>query len=249
MFVIRKRYLLLALLVAASFWAHQQRLQWFSPEAWVTIVARHPVSAPIGFVAAYALAGTGFVPTLPLNLAAGFLWGPAVGSVLAIIASILAAFAGFAAARATLGRVFVARMQGNQLLERLQDAMRVHGWKVVAFVRLNPAFPGPVNYVFGMSSIDVRTYCWATAVFVIPPPVAFAVLGHSLGSLAYSGALGGLGTTLRLGGVSVLFLVLCALLLKRHFPGAAPRDAPGPTVASAAIAASPALAPQALDDP
>ena len=54
----------------------------------------------------------------------------------------------------------------------------------VAAIRLNPMIPtGVVNYLFGMSSLNVKTYILASAVFFLPGGFAFALAGTEFGAL------------------------------------------------------------------
>jgi uncharacterized membrane protein YdjX (TVP38/TMEM64 family) len=177
----------------------------FKPEEWIAFVRQQPVVAPFLFVLVYAAAVALFLPCLPLNVLAGVLWGPVEGSVVAIAGSFLGAIAAFLVARGALGQPLGRKFSG-EYVSWLQDEFQNHGWKVVAFVRLNPIFPGPVNYLFGLTSIDFRTYCWASAVFLTPPTIAFAVLGDFMGSMALTGSIQNLRTTILLVGMSLLFL-------------------------------------------
>lgn len=177
----------------------------FKPEEWVAFVRQQPVVAPFLFVLVYAAAVALFLPCLPLNVLAGVLWGPVEGSLVAIAGSFLGAIAAFLVARGALGQPLSRKFSG-EYVSWLQDEFQNHGWKVVAFVRLNPIFPGPVNYLFGLTSIDFRTYCWASAVFLTPPTIAFAVLGDFMGSMALTGSIQNLRTTILLVGMALLFL-------------------------------------------
>ena len=68
----------------------------------------------------------------------------------------------------------------SPLLNWLEENLRDHGWKIIAFVRLNPAFPGPINFVFGLTSIRFIPYCWSTLAFLIPPAFLFAYVGSTV---------------------------------------------------------------------
>jgi uncharacterized membrane protein YdjX (TVP38/TMEM64 family) len=177
----------------------------FKPEEWVAFVRQQPVAAPFLFVLVYAVGVSLFLPCLPLNLVAGVLWGPVEGSLVALCGSFLGAIAAFLLARGAMGQP-LGRKFGGEYVSWLQDEFQQHGWKVVAFVRLNPIFPGPVNYLFGLTSIEFRTYCWASAAFLTPPTIAFAVLGDFMGSMALTGSIQNLRTTILLVGMSLLFL-------------------------------------------
>lgn len=191
------------------------RLTWpslFEPSNWTSFVEEKPILSAVIFVPLYATAVVALLPTLPLNLIAGALWGTIVGSVLALCGSVMGAIAAFLLARWLMGRPLGARFDAD-LIRRLQDQFSRHGWKVIAAVRLNPIFPGPVNYLFGLTSIEFRTFSWATTVFLAPPTICFAIIGDSVGSLIAHGYADELRTTLLLVGAACLVLTVSAVAL------------------------------------
>jgi uncharacterized membrane protein YdjX (TVP38/TMEM64 family) len=145
-----------------------------------------PLVAAGTFVFGYGLAVALMLPTLWLNVLAGAIWGPLVGGSLALAGSTGGAIAAFLLARAAIGQP-LARPANRALLRRLQVWFAQGGWQVIALVRLNPIFPGPVNHLFGLTSIDRRTYVWATAVFLAPPTFLFAAVGHAMGEIGANG--------------------------------------------------------------
>ena len=84
----------------------------------------------------------------------------------------------------------------------------------MAFVRLNPLFPGPVNFLFGLTSMTLWTFFWSTTVFLIPLTVAFSVLGSSVGALLLDRSIATLRNALLLTGASIAFVALCVLFLR-----------------------------------
>ncbi len=140
-----------ALLVAAGWWSYRQG--WLAPELLVELANRHLVAAIVLFVLVYAACMMALLPTLPLNLAAGMLWGGLAGAVVASAGGGPGAALAFLLARRLLGRP-LARKIDHRFLTWLQCQFEAGGWRFVAFVRLNPVFPtGPINYVFGLTAI------------------------------------------------------------------------------------------------
>ncbi len=175
----------------------------------------HPVLAPLVFVAAYALAMLFMLPTLPLNIGAGFLWGAAFGAVYALLGSTLGAILAFSFARSAFGQPF-ARGFNSRFLQRLSSSLEKGQWKVVAFVRLNPAVPTSViNFLLGLTSLRLWTYVWGTFVFSAPLCYAFSYLGQLTGGFILDGDTGRLvrlvAVTLGLG----LFLMVGKQVLGR----------------------------------
>ena len=217
---LRKRWIAAALLVGTGIAAWRLRHeQWFHPDYWMRLVQVHPYAAPMLFVPVYALGVTFLIPTLPLNLIAGALWGPVVGTAVSLTGAFSGAVIGFLLARGAFGQPFARRVDAR-FLTWLQGEFARHGWKVVAFVRLNPIFPGPVSFLFGFTPISFRTYCWSSAVFLIPPTIAFSIIGDSIGTVVLRGYVDNLRNMLLLVGASVAFLVASALILRGRYQAA-----------------------------
>ena len=178
---------MLGLLIAAGWYLRKAGL--LDPALLQSIVADHPVGSVAAFVALYGLATLSALPALPLNLAAGFYWGALVGGTLSAAGATLGAIAAFAAARLAFGRPLAGRFD-NRLIAEIQREFAAKGWWFLAFVRLNPIFPtGPLNFIFGLTSIRARIYTLVTFVFLVPPSVAIAFMGRSIGTFAVTGDL------------------------------------------------------------
>ncbi|SNS26134.1 Uncharacterized membrane protein YdjX, TVP38/TMEM64 family, SNARE-associated domain [Humidesulfovibrio mexicanus] len=153
-------------------------------------VREHPLLAPVAFIGIYALAMLFMLPTMPLNIGAGFLWGTAVGGAFSLLGSSLGATLAFSFARSAFGQPF-ARGFNLSLLSRLGANMEKTPWKVIAFVRLNPAVPsGVVNFLLGLTSMPLRTYVWGTILFSAPLCLVFSHLGQLTGGFMLSGDTG-----------------------------------------------------------
>jgi len=191
----------------------------------------HPVLAPLVFVGAYALSMLFMLPTLPLNIGAGFLWGAAFGAVYSLFGSTLGATLAFLFARSAFGQPF-ARGFNSKLMQRLSASLERSPWKVVAFVRLNPAMPTSVmNFLFGLTSLRLWTYSWGSFVFSAPLCLVFAYLGQLTGGFMLDGDTSRL---VRIVAVSLgfcLFVVAGRYMLKRgaaQDPQASENGAPAP---------------------
>jgi len=158
-----------------------------SPENLLRSIAAYPIIAPALFIVAYAVIVVFMVPSLPLNIGAGFLWGPFLGSLYTLIGCTLGSTLSFIFARSTLGQPFARRFDNN-ILQWFVKQLSCNGWRVVAFVRMNPAFPsGPANYLFGLTSISFKEYFISTLVFPYPLCLAFSYVGESAGGVLLDG--------------------------------------------------------------
>jgi len=185
-FPIKPKMFLVYIAIIALAWGIRQA-GGLDLEDFFGLINEYPIFAPVLFVIAYALLVALLIPTLPVNLAAGVLWGGVWGGVLATLGSALGAVLAFLLARTSLGKPF-AHQYDNRLLNWIIRQIDENAWKVVAFVRLNPAFPsGPVNFIFGLTSINFATYSFATLVFLFPPSLAVALIGAEAGNILLEG--------------------------------------------------------------
>jgi uncharacterized membrane protein YdjX (TVP38/TMEM64 family) len=187
-FVGRKRLAVILVVgaIAATGWFLRKQGV-LDPETLQGILVEHPLGAPIAFMLIYGLAILGMLPTLPLNLVGGLLWGPFLGGLLAAAGATLGAVVAFVSARLAFGRPLAGRFD-NRLTTEIQREFALKGWWFVAFMRLNPIFPtGPVNYILGLTSISTGVYAWVTLVSLLPASTAVAYIGQQVGLLVLKG--------------------------------------------------------------
>ncbi len=176
---------LLAAIVAAGWYLRKSNI--LEPSVVFRLLEAYPISGPAIFIALYGVAVLSALPTIPFNLAAGFLWGPIAGGALSALGTTLGSVGAFLMSRSFFGRPLAERFD-NKLIAEVQDEFRAKGWKIVAFMRLNPVFPtGPLNYILGLTSIGTLTYIWVTFAFLLPSSILVAYIGHSVGSFAVTG--------------------------------------------------------------
>lgn len=190
----------------------------------IATVHEYPVLSPVLFVAVYAVAMFFIIPTLPLNIGAGLIWGGLLGAVYTVLGSTLGGCFAFIFSRSAFGQP-LARSFQFRLMKGLVQTVSKGGWRVVAFVRLNPVIPsGVVNFLFGLTSLSFRTFLWATLVFSFPMAWVIAYLGFSTGSLMLNGDIAVLLRTLGI----LCGLALLIYLGKRAMPSGKNKAA-GPT--------------------
>ena len=176
--------LLVCLIVTMMYFRYQGHL---SPEIIFEFINSFTFMAPFVFVIIYVVFMCLMLPTLPLNIGAGFLWGPVWGSIITIVGCGLGVICAFAVGRLILSG-FLAHRFDNRIIAWLQSEIDNNGWKVVAFTRVNPVFPtGPINFLFGMTSIRFSTYVWSSITFLSPFIVMFAVIGSEANNFILRG--------------------------------------------------------------
>jgi uncharacterized membrane protein YdjX (TVP38/TMEM64 family) len=177
------RIAVLALVFAiALFVAH--RLGWLNYRSALVHVeglrASHsfPVFAIVFVVAAGFGMAVGF-PGLPFVVAAGALFGTALGSALGWAASMLGAVIGYWIAR-TIGHDVVLRWVRHS--PRVSAAVaESHDFAAMLRIRLIPVLPiGIVNFIAGLARVPFTAYLVSTALGIVPATVIYAYFADSL---------------------------------------------------------------------
>jgi len=123
-------------------------------------------------------------PGTPFNLAAGFLFGIWLGSLVTVVGSDLGASLAFLIGR-TLGRDWAQKqVKKNKKFELVNLAVEKNAWLIIFLVRLSPIFPFAIcNYLFGITKSNFWTYWSATTVGLIPCTVAYTYIGSLMRDL------------------------------------------------------------------
>lgn len=134
---------------------------------------------PLVFLAAHVVVTVLPFPRTAFTLAAGLLFGPALGIAIAVTASTLSALLALLAVRA-LGWQMT-NLVSHPALEAVDARLRARGWAAVLSLRLIPVVPFSVlNYAAGASSVKVLPYLLATLAGLLPGTAAVVVLGDAL---------------------------------------------------------------------
>jgi uncharacterized membrane protein YdjX (TVP38/TMEM64 family) len=149
-------------------------------------VAQFGILSVAVFVAIYTIMSSVAIPTLPLNLLAGMMWGGLAGGMLSCLGGSLGAIVTFSLARYLFGTP-LATCCNNDVVTQLQKSFELGGWKFVIFTRINPIFPSFVlNYGFGLTSIRLQPYALATVAGLLVPSMAVSWMGENLEHLTWS---------------------------------------------------------------
>jgi uncharacterized membrane protein YdjX (TVP38/TMEM64 family) len=139
--------------------------------------------APIAYIILYTLGTILILPSTPLNLSGGAIFGVWWGTLWTTIAAIVAAIVSFAFTR-TVGREYVAKKFAGRW-EAIDAEMRQGGLFYMFAIRLLPIIPyGIVNFAAGLTSIRFRDYCIGTILGTLPGILPFVMMGAGLQALS-----------------------------------------------------------------
>lgn len=171
---------------------------------------------PIGVAAfgvVYVLAVVVLFPTWLLTVSAGVafgLWAIPMVVVAATIGAVLA----FLIARRAFREKVRGLAQRRPLLQALDKATRVEGWKVVALLRLSPVVPFNLqNYAFGATDISLVHFAASTFLGIVPGTALYVYIGSVGRAAADSEALK--TTEIVLFSIGLLATILVVVVLTR----------------------------------
>lgn len=181
----------------------------------LTLLDANPLMAPLIFIALQVILTLLLLPTLPMNLGAGLLWGPLMGGFYTLIGSSIAAAIAFHISRYSLFEYF-RRHSKYKILTWLMSNEKEKGWKVVAFTRINPIFPTAImNYLYGLTLIEFKIYIIFTIVFIAPMTFLFAYIGDTIGSVLLSGDYYNLIKNIFIGSTLFTLLIVVKILITK----------------------------------
>jgi uncharacterized membrane protein YdjX (TVP38/TMEM64 family) len=133
---------------------------------------------PAIFTAIYVAATVLLLPGSVLTLGAGAVFGLVRGTLIASVASTLAATCAFLIGRYLARPVVARRIQGSERFMAIDRAVAAEGWKVVFLTRLSPVFPFTLlNYAFGLTRVKLGHYVVASWIGMIPGTVMYVYVG------------------------------------------------------------------------
>jgi len=149
-------------------------------ETIASFIKSKQAAAPYIMLLLYAVSPALILPTFYLTLLAGMLWGPFWGVVFDICGATTGSLIAFLISRRLAGD-FIRRKITNRTFNRLLDNRVAGGWKLNAFLRLNPVFPSAlIGYFFGLTNIPLAEFILSTGLFLLPPCIVVVSLGSSV---------------------------------------------------------------------
>ena len=214
----KKLFFLLLLIMVISIVFLFNNFWTIRPERIFTFIQNNKILAPFLFIMFFTIMNITLLPTLPMNLGAGLLWGPFWGTLISVIGATCGASSSFLIAR-YLAHDYCKRKLQNPKWLRLFEVIEGNGWKVVAFARIDPIFlSGPLNYLFGLTPIPFITYIWATALFFIPPASIIASIGYFIGwSVLSEERIKDVGHYIALIGALVTIILIILFFIIKYF--------------------------------
>jgi uncharacterized membrane protein YdjX (TVP38/TMEM64 family) len=189
--------LIVAVLLLAWWTGVGRYLSWESlaaNRAWLAQqVAAAPVASALVFLGVYAGAVAVSLPVgVWFTLTSGLLFGPWLGTGLAVLGAGTGACLAFLATRHAFAAPLLAR--GGPLLARIRAGLETGGFWYLLSLRLLPVVPFWVtNLGPGLVGMRLAPFALATFLGILPATTIFVVMGSGLGDILASGGRPDLG--------------------------------------------------------
>ena len=167
--------------------------------------------APIIYTLIYALGTILLLPSTPLNISGGVLFGLYQGTLWSSIGAIIAALITFAFTR-TVGRDLVVQRLGNKW-KAVEADIHHQGFIYLFAIRLLPILPyGIVNLAAGLTPVTWRDYTLATVFGTVLGLIPFIAIGSYGADVVQGGSFWGLIAAIAL----VILLILGAIWYRQR---------------------------------
>ena len=144
--------------------------------------------APIIYILLYTIGTLLILPSTPLNLTGGAIFGIWWGTLWTTAAALIAAIVAFAFTR-TVGREIIAKKFAGRW-EAIDAEIRLGGLFYMFAIRLLPIIPyGLVNFAAGLTSIKLKDYFIGTLMGTLPGVLPFVMMGSGINELSQGNVL------------------------------------------------------------
>lgn len=141
------------------------------------------ILAPIIYIIFYTIGTLLILPSTPLNLTGGAIFGIWWGTFWTTVAAVIAAMVAFAFTR-TIGKDIIAKKFAGRW-EAIDAEIRLGGLFYMFSIRLLPIIPyGLVNFAAGLTSIRWRDYIIGTLLGTVPGVLPFVMMGSGFTELS-----------------------------------------------------------------
>lgn len=189
----------------------------YSNEEIIFFLKNYQILAPVLFILIYILMIIFLIPTLPMNLGAGFLWGGFLGGAISLVSTSFGAIIAFIISRYIIHDYFNNKFD-SRIWQWLKQRIQKNDWKIIAFTRINPIFPFALtSYFFGLMPVSFLKFFIPTVLPVILPAFLFSYLGHSIGGIILGEKNGQILQKIFIIFALITFAALIYFLIKKYF--------------------------------
>ncbi len=147
------------------------------------------------------------VPTIPIEIVAGIVYGIVAGSLLVLAGHVIGALIAFSIAK-RFGRPLLRRWLGERAVTKLDPLASQSGFWYVFYMRLLPLFDFKlVSYAAGLTAMKTRSYLLATTVGIFFPILILDSIGATAAARPREAALIAAAYSLAVAGTIGYFVI------------------------------------------
>ncbi|CAG8697014.1 5220_t:CDS:2, partial [Acaulospora morrowiae] len=177
-------------------------------------IEKHKKYGILIYLTIYTICVWLFLPGSIISIAAGFLFKPPIlAGAIIIIGDVFGALGTFLFGRYIFSDWVKAQIDKRPVFAALNNVITEEGWKIVVMLRLTPIPFNLISYFFSVSSIDLFTFLWATAVGVLPGTFNAVWIGSLVKSLSGLDNPNLKNTDIVIITMNVIFVVCCVVAL------------------------------------
>ena len=136
------------------------------------------------FVVIYIFIVLLILPASWLSIAAGYLYGTYLGSVIVFISAFIGASISFFISKRFLSKKVLDMMNKYPKLSLLENIIQKGGLKLIVLTRLSPLFPFSIlNYFYGLNNITYKDFS-ISLICIIPGTFLYCSVGSLLNNLS-----------------------------------------------------------------
>lgn len=171
--------ILFSIIAIISFVYLVQRLE--LDNAWFSLlqqVGAYGWRGELAFMAIVSICVIGMLPSAPLTVGAGILFGLVKGSLIIVLAETIGACIAFLLGRKLLAARSTKWLNKHRRLSAVLELPGRQSWRLVALTRMLPFFPFKLsNYLFGLTPLSVYSYVKGTFLGLWPITLFNVYLG------------------------------------------------------------------------
>jgi len=173
------------------------------------------VLGAILFMTFYAFIVVSFLPSMVLSLAAGYLWGFGHALLVVVTGCTIGSALAFLLGKKVFYNSVVKLAEQYPKFKQIDNALGEKAWQLVILLRISPLIPYNVfNYAMALTSVDLWTFTWASAVGMIPQQSLCVYVGSVAKSLSDVFASDGDPTLIYVGiGVTIIIAIVVTLIV------------------------------------
>mgnify|MGYP003603014869 CR=1 FL=1 len=160
-----------------------------------------------------------FIPSTPLSLIVGAVYGVVAGTVYASIGTLIGATLAFLIGRYALHRSIRRWIGDGKTFHWIDEGIKNDPWRIIVISRMFPITPyNFLNYAYGLTGVSLAKYMIASWLGMLPPIIAWVWTAAAAGRIAEGNADKKIFIALLVGTAFFALISYMPRLIRKWFP-------------------------------